>query len=152
MSILIKKSHNATILVYHIVCPIKYRHDIIDDKIKLTIFRTCQTIAESHELYFIEVGTDINHVHFLVQSVPTHSPTEIVTIIKSNVARAVFRYHPYIKKQLWDGELWTDGFYAVTVSQSNTESVVADYVSNQGNGNYEVIAAEGLLVGPNSSL
>ena len=152
MSILIKKSHNATILVYHIVCPIKYRHDIIDDKIKLTIFRTCQTIAKSHELYFIEVGTDINHVHFLVQSVPTHSPTEIVTIIKSNIARAVFRYHPYIKKQLWGGELWTDGYYAVTVSQSNTESVVADYVSNQGNGNYEAIAAEGLIVGPNSSL
>jgi len=152
MSKLIKRSHNASILVYHIVCPIKYRYDIIDDKIKHTIFRTCRSIAKTHQLYFIEVGTDHDHVHFLVQSVPTHSPTQIVSVIKSTIARAVFRYHPYIKKRLWNGELWTDGFYVVTVSEANTESVVADYVRNQGNGCYAAIALDGLQVGPNSSL
>ena len=152
MSEIIRKSHNVSRLIYHVVCPIKYRHDIIDDKIRKTIFRTCNSISESHELYFIEVGTDVNHVHFLLQSVPTYSPTQIVSDVKSIIARAVFKYHPYIKKQLWGGELWSDGYYVVTVSEANTESVVADYVRDQGNGHYVAIALEGLQVGPNSSL
>ena len=67
--------------------------NVIFDKVKYTIFRTCQSLLERHELYFIEVGTNLNHVHFLVQSFPTHSSTQIVTIIKSNIARAIFRYN-----------------------------------------------------------
>ena len=136
MSKVIRKSHNVSLIVYHIVCPIKYRRNVISDKVKYTIFRTCQSISEKHEIYFIEVGTDLNHVHFLVQSVPSNSPTELVNIIKSNIARAVFRYNPEVKKYLWGGEFWTDGYYVATVSTELTEKVIAKYVRNQGNGQY----------------
>jgi putative transposase len=30
-------------------------------------------------------------------------------IIKSITARHIFKEYPEIKKQLWDGELWSDG-------------------------------------------
>ena len=139
MSQVYRKSHNVTLIVYHIVCPIKYRRNVISDRVKYTIFRTCQSISEKHELYFIEVGTDLNHVHFLVQSVPTYSPTKIVTIIKSTIARAVFKYNPEVKQQLWGGELWTDGYFIATVSVDATEKVIANYVRNQGNNSYEVV-------------
>ena len=142
MSKVYRKSHNVSMIVYHLVCPIKYRRNVISDKVKYTIFRTCQSLSERHELYFIEVGTDLNHVHFLVQSVPTHSPTQIVTIIKSNIARAVFRYNPEVKNQLWGGELWTDGYYIATVSINATEDVVANYVKNQGNNSYELVSKD----------
>ena len=132
-------------LVYHIVCPIKYRRNVITDKVKYTIFRTCKTLSETHELYFIEVGTDGNHVHFLVQAVPTYSPTEIVTTIKSNIGRAVFKYNPEVKRYLWGGELWTDGYYVTTVSTELTEEVVANYVRNQGNNEYEPIVVDTLF-------
>jgi len=95
-------------------------------------------------LYFIEVGTDLNQVHFLVQSVPTYSPTQIVTIIKSYIARAVFKYNPEVKRKLWGGELWTDGYYLATVSVDSTEKVVANYVRNQGNNSYDVVVKDSI--------
>ena len=144
MSKLIKSSHNATNLVYHLVCPIKYRREIISDKVRRTIFLTCKTIADNHGIYFIEVGTDLDHVHFLFQSVPTYSPSQIVSIIKITIAKAVFKYNPEVKRYLWGGELWTDGYYMNTVSMVTTESAVADYVKNQGNNQYSAISSAGL--------
>ena len=145
MSKIIRKSHNVSLVVYHIVWPIKYRRNVISDRVKYTIFRTCQSISEKHELYFIEVGTDLNHVHFLVQSVPTYSPTNIVTIIKSNISKSVIKYNPEIKKYLWGGEFWTDGYYIATVSTELTEKVIAKYVRNQGNSQYDMISRDTVL-------
>ena len=55
-------------------------------------------------MHFLEIGTDNDHVHFLVQAVPSYSPTKIITLIKSITAREVFRHHPEVKEQLWGGE------------------------------------------------
>ncbi len=152
MNNIMKRSHNALELVYHIVCPIKYRRDVITDKVKYMIFRTCQSLSKTHDLYFIEVGTDGNHGHFLVQSVSTYSPTQIVTIIKSNIGRAVFKYNPEVKRYLWGGELWTDGYFVATVSTKSTLDVIADYVKNRGNNEYEPVLVDTVFVRPNSSL
>ena len=148
MSKYVKKSHNASKLVYHLVCPIKYRRNIVSDRVKYTIFRTCKSISEAYELYFIEVGTDGDHVHFLIQSVPTYSPTEIVTIIKSFIAQAVFKYNPEVKRYLWGGEFWTDGYFVATISESATEDVVANYVRTQGHGKYDKVVADMFYVRP----
>jgi len=71
-------------------------------------------------------------VHFLVQSIPTYSPTKFITMIRSLTAREVFARLPTVKKQLCGGELWTDGFYAGTVGQHVTEDVIKQYVKVQG--------------------
>ena len=85
-----------------------------------------------YPIYFLEIGTDKDHVHFLVQSVPKYSPTQIVRVIKSITAREVFAQCPDVKKKLWGGEFWSDGFYVATVSAHGNEEVVAKYVKNQG--------------------
>jgi putative transposase len=59
---------------------------------------------------FIEIGTDRDHVHFLVQSVPRYSPSKIVPIIKRITAREIFKQVPSVKPKLWGGEFWTDGY------------------------------------------
>jgi REP element-mobilizing transposase RayT len=41
---------------------------------------------------FLEIGTDKDHVHFLVQSVPTYSVTKIISTIKSITAREIMNY------------------------------------------------------------
>jgi len=151
MSKEIRKQHNVSILVYHLVCPIKYRRNVITDKVKYTIMRTCETIASKYEIYFIEVGTDLDHVHFLVQTVPTYSPTKLVTIIKSLIAKAVFKYNPEVKRYLWGGEFWTDGYYIKTVSDEVDEKIVANYVREQGNGSYKQVSKD-TKVSPNSSM
>ncbi len=77
---------------------------------------------------FIEIGTDNNHVYFLLQSIPTYSCTKIITIIKSITAKEIFREYPEVKKQLWGGEFWTDGYFVNTVSCFGDESTISKYI------------------------
>ena len=132
MSRLIRKSHNVSILLYHFVCPAKYRRVVIDEKVDLVLKEVCLEIADRYQVEFLEIGTDKDHVHFLVQSVPSYSPTKIIIMIKSLTAREVFARVPSVKKQLWGDEFWTDGYYVGTVGQHATEEVIKQYVRNQG--------------------
>jgi len=132
MSHLVRKSHNVSILVYHFVCPAKYRRAVIDETVDQVLKEVCLEIADRYQVEFLEIGTDKDHVHFLVQSVPTYSPTKIITMIKSLTAREVFARVATVKKQLWGGEFWTDGYYVSTVGQHTTEGVIRQYVKNQG--------------------
>lgn len=101
MSENIHKSHNVSRLMYHFVLPTKYRRVVVDDKVERVIKETCEEISKRFEIYFLEIGTDKDHVHFLIQSVPTYSPMQIVRIVKSHTAKEVFKQCPEVKKQLW---------------------------------------------------
>ena len=92
----------------------------------------CQELEKRYELRFLEIGTDKDHVHLLVQSVPQYSVTKLVTIIKSVTAREIFKRCPYVKKALWGGEFWSEGYFASTVGKHGDEKTIANYVKNQG--------------------
>ena len=92
----------------------------------------CVEIEKRYQIQFLEIGTDKDHVHFLVQSVPRYSVTKVVTIIKSLTAKEIFRRAPQVKRQLWGGELWTDGYYASTVGKHGNENMIGNYVKQQG--------------------
>jgi len=132
MSELIRKSHNVSVLLYHYVCPAKYRRVVIDKKVDEIIKQTCLEISKRYEIKFIEIGTDRDHVHFLIQSIPRYSPTKIIQTVKSITAREVFRKAPEVKKQLWGGEFWSDGYYVSTVGRYGSEETIRKYVQNQG--------------------
>ena len=126
------KSHNVSVLLYHFVCPAKYRRVVFSKKVDQTLKETCLEIEKRYEVHFLEIGTDKDHVHFLVQSVPKMSVTQIITILKSFTAREIFQKHPEVKKQLWGGEFWTDGYFVNTVSKFGDESSITRYVRDQG--------------------
>ena len=124
MSEYLHKSHNVSVLLYHIVCPAKYRRLVIDDNVEKTIKETCEEISKRYEIKFIEIGTEGDHVHFLVQSIPSYSLTKIVTTIKGIVSRRVFEKHPEVKRQLWGGEFWSNGYFVSTVSKYGNEEMI----------------------------
>lgn len=132
MSEHIHKSHNVSVLLYHLVFPAKYRRAVFDERVDQVLKEVCLAIAERYQVKFMEIGTDKDHVHFLVQSVPTYSVTRIVMLIKSLTAREVFRRCPEVKKQLWGGEFWTDGYFVSTVGKHGDEAMIGRYVRNQG--------------------
>lgn len=133
MSEYIYKSHNVTVLLYHLVLPAKYRRAVFDKQVDEILKETCLGIEQRYQVKFLEIGTDEDHVHFLIQSVPTYSVTKVVTLVKSLTAREIFRRCPKVKKQLWGGELWTDGYFATTVGKHGDENMISNYVKNQGN-------------------
>jgi len=137
----IHKSHNVTVLIYHLVFPAKYRRVVFDAEVDLVLKEVCEDIEKRYQIKFLEIGTDRDHVHFLVQSVPTYSVTKLVTMIKSLTAREVFHRCPQVKKRLWGGEFWTDGYFASTVGKHGNEEMIGKYVKGQG-GEYQKLHSD----------
>jgi len=132
MSEQVHRSHNVSVLLYHIVCPAKYRRAVFSAEVDGVLKDVCLEIALRYELAFIEIGTDRDHVHFLVQAIPAYSPTKIVRTIKSITAREIFFRVPAVRKYLWGGEFWSDGYYISTVGRYGSEGEVQRYIADQG--------------------
>ena len=126
------KHANKSLLLYHIVCPTKYRRKVFTDAVEESLKTICEGISERYEIYFIEIGADKDHVHFLVQSVPMYSPKKIVQTIKSITAIQIFKLHSEVKEKLWGGKFWTSGYYINTVGRYGNAELIQRYVQNQG--------------------
>ena len=120
------------LLIYHFVCPAKYRRVVFDEHVDEELIKVCEELEKRYDIRFLEVGTDKDHVHFLIQAVPKLSPTQIIRIVKSVTAREIFQKCPQVKKKLWGGEFWSDGYYVSTVGQHGNEETIRKYVQNQG--------------------
>jgi putative transposase len=132
MSEYIYKSHNVTVLLYHLVFPAKYRQVVFEISVNQELKEVCLKIEKRYQLKFLEIGTDNDHIHLLVQPIRTYSVTRLVPVIKSITAREIFRRCPQVKKRLWGGEFWSDGYYASTVGRHGNEELIGHYVKNQG--------------------
>ena len=102
------------------------------DEIDEVLKSVCFDISNRYDIAFIEIGTDADHVHFLIQTVPTMSPTQLVGTIKSITAREIFARAPSVKKKLWGGHFWSAGFFVNTVSRHGSEETIRKYVADQG--------------------
>lgn len=132
MSEHIYKSDNKSLLMYHFVCPIKYRRSVLTEEVSEIFREICLEIEKRYEIHFLEIGLDENHAHFLIQSIPMNSPKKIISAVKSIIAKEVFRLHPKVKKKFWGGKLWTSGYYVNTVGQYANEEVKKKHLQNQG--------------------
>ena len=110
MSEFIHKSHNVSVLLYHFVCPAKYRRIVFSETVDQSLKDICLEISKRYEIEFIEIGTDKDYVHLLIQSIPAKSPSKIIQAVKSITAKEIFKLHPEVKEQLWGGEFWTKGY------------------------------------------
>ena len=97
-----------------------------------TMQETMRGIEERYDLRIEQFGDDKNHVHLLVSFHTKYSIGQVVRLFKSITAKQVFAVHPALKKDLWGGEFWTDGYYAATVGTGGNWSVVEKYIKNQG--------------------
>ena len=132
MSKLVRKSHNVLILLYHYVCPVKYRRVVFDKNIDGMMKESCLEIEKRYEIEFIEIGTDKDHVHFLIQSVPMYSPKKIIQIVKSLIAKEIIKQAPEVKQKMWVGKFWSSGYDVNTVGRNGSEEVIRKYVKEQG--------------------
>ena len=132
MSEHVYKRHNKNLLLYHIVCPVKYRRKVFTDEVEKGLKDICLEIEKRYEIGYVEIGTDEDHIHFLTQSVPALSPSVIVQTTKSITAKQIFKQFPIVKQMLWGGKFWTSGYYLNTVGQYANEEAIKTYVKNQG--------------------
>ena len=131
----INKPHNKTLFIYHLVCPVKYRRDVFTPTVSESLKTVCLEFGPAYDINFIEIGIDEDHVHFLIQTIPSIQFSNLVKKIKSITAKYLFKKHPEIKIKLWGGNFWTQGYYANTVGNANM-SIISNYVKNQGTPGY----------------
>ena len=127
-----KGYHCAWQIHYHIVFPVKYRKALLDEEVVGIIRDTAVEIQERYEIYIESMGFDRDHIHLLCGGHPKIAPGQIVRIFKSITAREIFRRKPSVKKELWGGEFWTDGYYVATVGERANWGTVENYVKSQG--------------------
>lgn len=124
--------HCAWQIHYHIVFSVKYRKALLDNAVVEIIRETARGIEERYEIEIEAMGMDKDHIHVLCGGHPKLSPGQIVRIFKSITAEEIFKRKPQIKKELWGGEFWTDGYYVATVGERANWETVEKYVQRQG--------------------
>ena len=87
-------------LLYHLVFPAKYRKKVFTGEVCERLKEICTGIENCYEIHFVEIGMKEDHVHFLVQSVPTIAVSKIVMTVKSITAKEIFKSYPYIKREI----------------------------------------------------
>ena len=102
---------------------------MINEEVDMLLKETCLEISKRFGIRFLEIGTEGDHVHLLIQSVPMYSPTKIVKKVKNITAREIFAKVPSVKKKLWGGEFWSDGYFVSTVGEHANEDVIRQYIS-----------------------
>ena len=117
---------------YHIVFPVKYRKALLENHIREAILEIAKEIEIRYEINFENIGTDGDHIHILCSFHTKYSGSEIVGMFKIITARELFKRFPKLRKSLWGGEFWSDGYYLATVSERGNWQVVMKYVENQG--------------------
>jgi len=128
-----KSYHKVFRIKYHFVFCIKYRKDLFvtkeyTDKLK----EICNGLEQRYSMKFETIGFDEDHVHFMLQSVPKYSPSQIFRLVKSITAIKLFENFPELKKELWGGEFWSDGGYVTTIGDGINTDIIRDYIKKQG--------------------
>ena len=127
-----KSNHCAYDTHYHVVFPVKYHKVLLYPHVTSAIQEIARDISERYDITFEQMGTDGDHTHILCSFHPKISGVEMVGTFKSITAIQVFKRFPELRKELWGGEFWSDGYYLATVSEHGNWKVVEQYVKNQG--------------------
>ncbi len=127
-----KGYHCAYQIHYHIVFPVKYRKALLTEEIKRSLQDIAKGIEERYGMEIEQLGCDEDHVHLLCSAHPKYAPGQLVRLFKSITGRELFKRHGWLRKELWGGEFWTDGYYVATVGERGDWQVVERYVRKQG--------------------
>ena len=130
----VRKTESAAYQIhYHFVTPVTYRKGIFGFPDQPhTLHTACTEIEERYEIPFEKGGIDLNHVHYLLSASPKFSPAQIIQIVKSITAKRIFLKHPDLKRELWGGHLWTEGYFVATVGEGGNRDVIERYIASQG--------------------
>ena len=117
---------------YHIVFPVKYRKALLREPIVQKIKEIAYEISDRYQVNIEELGCDLNHIHLLCSFHPKYGGGQVVRLFKSITARELFKQFPDLKKELWGGEFWSDGYYLGTIGERGTLKTMEKYIQAQG--------------------
>lgn len=117
-------------LQYHVVWCVKYRRNVLTGEIEESLKHIITKIASDNSVGILEMKTDKDHIHMLIDCSPQQQIPSIIKALKGVSARLLLKEHPGIRKSLWGGHLWNPSYFIATVSE-NTEEQIRNYIRTQ---------------------
>ena len=123
-----RTSHAVYDTKYHLVWAPKYRKWIVREDVRQRATELFREIAANFQFEIEEMEVAKDHVHLFLNFPPRYAIAKVVGILKSISASELFKEFPELRRQLWGGELWEDGYFVRTVGDQVTAEVVKRYI------------------------
>ena len=123
-----RTSHAVYDTKYHLVWAPKYRKWILRGDIQERVKNIFEEISRNHEFEIEAMEIAEDHVHIFLSFPPRYSISRVVGMMKSISGSVIFKEHPEVKKQLWGGQFWEDGYFVRTVGDKVTAEVIKKYI------------------------
>ena len=126
-----RTKHAVYDLKYHLVWIPKYRKDVLDKEISEYLKAVFNKVADEYDFRIDTMEVMEDHVHIFIEVPPRYSPARVVQVMKSISAREIFSKFPDLRKQLWAGELWNNGYFVRSVGDKVTADIIRKYIEYQ---------------------
>ena len=126
-----RSAHAVYELKYHLVWTPKYRAKILGGEVSQHLKEIFEHIASEYGFRIARAAIMEDHVHILIEVPPSYSPAEVVQIMKSISARELFKKFPKVKKMMWSGRIWNEGYFARSIGDKLTADVIQKYIEYQ---------------------
>ena len=123
-----RASHCVYDTRYHLVWAPKYRKWVLQGAIRQRVKELFQDIAGHHGFEIEEMEVDKDHVHLFLSFPPKYSIGQVVGLMKAVSAKEIREEFPEVRKHLWGGEFWEDGYFVRTVGDKVTAEVIKRYI------------------------
>ena len=124
-------SHSIFNLKIHLIVVVAYRRKVISSLIMQTLRETITEVCESFSVNVLEFSGEMDHVHLLLEIVPTIRISDLVRTIKSVTSRRVREKHWYeIKSKLWGKRFWTRSYCVLSVGDGANTETIKKYIQN----------------------
>jgi putative transposase len=125
-----KASSGIYVINYHIIWVTKYRRQVLNTNIRVSLDKIIQTICDTKGWTLIKSQTMPDHIHISLSVTPFERPVDIVKILKGVTSKQLFATHPELRDVLKYGHLWSPSYYIGTGDKPPRE-VIAKYIQEQ---------------------
>jgi putative transposase len=123
-------------LKYHFVWTPKYSKDLLTGEVAEAVREILQSVAEAHDMEIDRMEVMEDHVHVFLSAPPRYSPARVMQIMKNISAREVFARFPWLRRKLWGGEFWGDGYFVRSTGDQVTSEIIRRYIRYQKSSKY----------------
>ena len=126
-----RTKHAVYELKYHLVWVPKYRVRVIGVKERQYLKKLFTEIAEEYEFHIDTMEVMEDHIHVFIEAPPSYAPARVVQIMKSVSAKELYKKYPEIRKKMWSGAIWGEGYFVRSVGDVVTSDVIRRYIKYQ---------------------
>lgn len=123
-------AHTKHRLRYHLVWIPKYRKRVLRGKIASRLKFLLYQAAEVNGWRIEELSIQHDHIHMLIQILPTDCVSKVLQILKGGTSRIIRSEFPELEEFLWGDSFWADGYFAETVGIQD-DTMIKKYIREQ---------------------